>query len=232
MSIYQNGKIYAIKSPHTEEVYIGSTCDPLKNRLIKHKSAYKCLEEKGIGGFCTSYIIIKAGEAFIELVEEYPCESRKELEKREGKVQQATENSVNKMIAGRTWREWRKDNPGRAEAITKAWRERNKEHIKEYNKQYSSGKDKCLICDKEYAKGTLLRHYRTEYHLIRVNGDTRTTEQRKKDYDKVWKAKKVKCECGDIVSRSALRRHQRRKVHKDKMEQVEKVKLDIQVLKA
>ena len=38
---YAQGKIYAIRSPSTDKIYIGSTCDTLAKRLYGHRVHYK-----------------------------------------------------------------------------------------------------------------------------------------------------------------------------------------------
>jgi hypothetical protein len=38
---YQNGKIYTIRSYQTDDVYYGSTTQPLSKRLSGHKAHYK-----------------------------------------------------------------------------------------------------------------------------------------------------------------------------------------------
>jgi len=83
MKDYQLGKIYKIYSSHTDKVYIGSTVEPyISNRFSKHRSNYKtCLN--GGQKYCSSYEIIKYGDAQIELVENYPCNSSSELIRRE-----------------------------------------------------------------------------------------------------------------------------------------------------
>ena len=48
-------------------------------------------------------------DAYIELIEDFPCNSKKELNRREG--QHIRNNDcVNKNIAGRTKKEWNLDN--------------------------------------------------------------------------------------------------------------------------
>ena len=77
MADYQNGKIYKISSSLGPEVYYGSTIRTLVARMYEHKS-YLC---------CNSQLIFeKYGfeNCKIDLVEDYPCNSRKELEAREG----------------------------------------------------------------------------------------------------------------------------------------------------
>jgi|694.fasta_scaffold111829_2 hypothetical protein len=98
-SKYKDSKIYAIRSPHTNKIYIGSTTTKyLCNRLHGHKNDYKK------NHYVTSCEIIKLGDAYIELLECFPCSSKSELTKREGELMQQ-HDCVNKYIAGRTVRE-------------------------------------------------------------------------------------------------------------------------------
>ena len=93
MPDYELGKIYKITSPHTDKIYIGSTCEKhLSNRLAGHKSQYKCMVKfTAMGcssGFTkmTSYELIKLGEVEIVLIENYPCKDRYELLRREREI--------------------------------------------------------------------------------------------------------------------------------------------------
>ena len=94
---YACGQIYAIRSHLTDQIYIGSTAQPLHKRFYQHK--IKKVND------CTSREIIKHGDAYIELIENYPCQSKKELNRREGQHIRNTENCVNKNVAGRTPKE-------------------------------------------------------------------------------------------------------------------------------
>jgi hypothetical protein len=87
---YQNGKIYTIRSHSYDGYYIGATCQPLYKRLHQHQSNYKNLPnrimKKNKVSRCSSYDIICCGDAYIELLENYPCKDKNELEKREGEL--------------------------------------------------------------------------------------------------------------------------------------------------
>ena len=89
MPNYELGKIYKITSPHTDKIYIGSTCEKhLSNRLAGHKSDYKRmlkLKEEGFNTYpkITSCELIKLGDVEIVLIENYPCNDRYELLRRE-----------------------------------------------------------------------------------------------------------------------------------------------------
>lgn len=78
---YMNGKIYKIIDNTNGNIYYGSTQKTLNRRLSDHKYDYKRREKEG--NTRTSSIIISNNDYTMELVEDYPCDSRKELESRE-----------------------------------------------------------------------------------------------------------------------------------------------------
>jgi hypothetical protein len=77
------GKIYAIKSNQTELIYIGSTIETLNQRFSKHKNKYKRYINGG-NIYVSSFKILQYDDAYIELVEDYTCNNKTELTKREG----------------------------------------------------------------------------------------------------------------------------------------------------
>ena len=115
MPDYSKSKIYKIVCNKTGLQYFGSTIQTLAQRLAKHR----CMSSH-----CTSKKIIVNGDYNIILVEEYPCESKYELEKRE-RFYIETNDCINKQYPTRTKKEYEK-----------LYREANKEKFKEYQKQY------------------------------------------------------------------------------------------------
>lgn len=99
MDKYQNGKIYKITCNKTGMVYIGSTIQTLKTRLGKHKTDYT-LTQKGINRWNREvFKVLENDDYNMELIEEYPCETKKQLLIREGEHQIVTP-CINKIIAG------------------------------------------------------------------------------------------------------------------------------------
>ena len=74
---YQQSKIYKIVSPNTNKCYVGSTTQSLNERFSSHK--YYMNDYKST----TSKKILELGDYSIELLELYPCNSKKELHERE-----------------------------------------------------------------------------------------------------------------------------------------------------
>ena len=185
MTNYEDGKIYIIKSNKTDDVYVGSTCKKLYIRMFSHISQYKrsLLDVKFRN--CRSYKILKYSDAYIELIEDFPCKTKRELLDREGEITRQTPNHVNVIIQGRTNDQWRKDNTEHIKQYTKQYQEKNAEKIKisskmtkeKYKEKYAAVRkllyDKKNIdveCEcKHYIKlGSKSGHINTQRHKIRM----------------------------------------------------------------
>ena len=161
MPNYQNAKIYAVKSPNTDKVYIGSTTASLKDRFYGHKRTNKKT---------TSKEIIEAGEAFIELIELFPCQTRQELHKREGEIIRLTETCINKCVAG----------CGR-KATLKKYYQRNREkelsRLAEYRKNNKAKRAETV------RKSYLKNKHKTNQRQVCPCGGFWTQRQRKKHFE-------------------------------------------------
>lgn len=164
---YQDGKIYKLISKQTETVYIGSTAmNSLQRRLTSHKQQYKQYKNKKININYFSFKLVCYDDCKIELIENYPCSNAVELTKREGYWIKNTPNCVNKVIAGRTRQEYKRDNKEYLNEKNKEYNEKNKERLKEIYKQYRiKNKDKRSKYMKEYRQQNQERdkNYRKEY---------------------------------------------------------------------
>ena len=83
---YQNSKVYRICDVAYTKFYYGSTVQPLAMRMGGHRAGY-VQYKLGIGRKMSSYDIFDEfgiHNCKIELVELYPCDSKVELERREG----------------------------------------------------------------------------------------------------------------------------------------------------
>lgn len=158
---YQKGKIYKIWSPLGELINIGSTCQTLNERFRKHKSEYKTLNQHTVKVLFDAYGV---ENCYIELIEDYPCNSKKELTACEGKHQKENKHIItNKAIANRTqkeylkdtadkWKQYREDNKEHYKTLKKIAYEKNKEAIKQKARDhYNANKEKKIAYQKAYA---------------------------------------------------------------------------------
>jgi len=201
---YKNGKIYTIRSNLTDKYYIGSTCSLLSKRLYQHKGDYK----KFLGGKknnISSCEIIKFDDAYIELLEDFKCNSKDQLLKREGElIREHKDDIVNKCIAGRTKKEYRTDKKAIIAEQKKAYRVENKDILAEKHKAYCE-KNKDAIAKRRKIfyvtnKDILAEHGKAYYinNLAQIKQKAR---------------QKIDCECGSIYSKSDKAKHLKTKKH-------------------
>ena len=182
---YQRGKIYKLICDVTSKVYIGSTIQTLEERLKGHKKDYRAYL-KGTKGYCKSFDIIENGYFFIELITDYPCWSKAELNREEGRYQRDME-CINKVIAGRTKSEYYEDNKVSINVYRRQYYRDNKEI---YQKRQLKNRDRNIKRMKQY--------YQDNKEAI--------AERRSQNFD---------CECGGKYSIQHRARHFKTKKHQN-----------------
>tara|TARA_R110002049_G_scaffold51202_4_gene144991 strand:+ start:385 stop:909 length:525 start_codon:yes stop_codon:yes gene_type:complete len=125
MPDYQEGKIYKIICKETGEVYIGSTVMKMYDRKSSHKN--NCNQT-------ASKQIIERGNYEVELIENYPCNTSRELHTREQYWVDNTENTINKQ---------------RQYASEEEFKEHRKEYNKKFSEQYRNGDKREELLDKK-----------------------------------------------------------------------------------
>ena len=181
MPDYSKGKLYIIRSYKTDDIYIGSTCSPLSVRMCKHRSDYKSWTKTN-KKYMTSFEILKNNDAYIELHSECPSNNRDLLNKKEGELIRSTE-CVNKIMIGRTQKEYRQDNLQVCLDRCRNYKNNNKKKCKESFKQYyndnkssmvtraseyrsnNSQLIKCDYCLSSYKKYKMTSHIKTGKHI-------------------------------------------------------------------
>ena len=129
---YGRGKIYTIRSHQTELFYIGSTTNTLVKRFSNHKAEFKRDTLSS-----TSKDILKFEDAYIELLEDYPCENKNQLNRREGeRIREFRDSCVNIGIAGRTKKEYYTENKERENERSRLYKSENKERENERSRLY------------------------------------------------------------------------------------------------
>ena len=158
---FQNGKIYSIRSHQTDKIYIGSTTQSLSQRFSNHKFMT-----------CSSREIMQFADAYIELIEMFPCVNKIQLQGREGELIR-TMDCVNKQMK-RTRAEINKQyyDDNREKLLEQ--QKQNYEDNKEEKKQYFQNKKNIRICScgGKYNDGSTSdrnKHYGTKHHIEFVN---------------------------------------------------------------
>ena len=183
---YKRGMIYTIRN-YTDDtlIYVGSTINTLSKRFNKHKETCKYCKDK-----ISLYNYIENNDWtdwYIEFYEQYPCNNKKELDRREGQVIREI-GTINKNIAGRTKKEYLKE-----------YREQNADKIKEQNKEYyEQNADK-------------IKKYR-EQNADKIKEKDKKYRENNKEKISQRKTEKICCDiCCAIISRHSKSKHQRTK---------------------
>ena len=188
---FSKGKLYKLVSDFTEQVYVGGTIQELSVRKSEHeKGCDRWINEKPDSHYVSSFELLKLGECRIELLENFPCNNRRELDERERYWIENTPNCVNKVIPFRT-----------AEEL----RERRQKYNQKYKAEY-------YILNKES-----ISQRSKEYYIL--NKDSKI-ERAKENYilnkESISQSKKEKitCDCcGAIISRGNKSHHERTQKH-------------------
>ena len=198
---YQNGKIYCIRNSVDDEIYIGSSCQPLSKRMVWHREATRKDKKKNYKVY-QKMITLGVEKFYIELIEECPCETVEQLRKREGEIIREMKPALNTRIEGRSDKEWRNDNKEKLKEDKKTYALNNKEHIMKKAQEYRE-KNRETINEKQ--------RQRHSENKDQINDRRRATypERREKKLDackkyneehkdeiKQKRSVKVACECG------------------------------------
>lgn len=162
---YAGGRIYKLTSPSTQDIYIGGTTQSLRHRLYGHYGNYKAFL-KSQKKYVTSYEIIKWGDPAIELIEDYPCDSKRELLIRERYYIENTPNCINAVHPTRTITEWRIDNKDRLAVKAAAYYDKNIDRLRLYKRT----KVPCDVCAKPISSANIAAHCK-RMHQRAINSD-------------------------------------------------------------
>ena len=165
---YDMGKIYRLICGETKKTYIGSTAGTLSARKAAHKHPSSTCEAR----------IFKNPK--IELIENFPCETKSELLWRE-RFWVESEDCVNTrrpIISLEEWKQantdYRNSHKETAKAYMKVWRAEHPEEAKAYRSEYwiknrETLKEKFITpftceCGKTFQYGNKSKHNSTKFH--------------------------------------------------------------------
>jgi hypothetical protein len=198
MPDYSKGVIYMLE-PTIEydkgDIYYGSTTQPLYKRLFQHKSSFNCDRPCRP---CKSILLFqKYGLESVKiiLIKKFPCDDKKKLEAEEATYIR-NNKCVNGLIPNRSLQEWHEDNKPTIKEYQKEWHEKNKPKIKEQQKEYRE------------ANNTKITELNKRYREL----NKEKIQEYQKEYYETHKDK-IKCDCGCLVMKHKLKRHQQTKKH-------------------
>ena len=200
---YNNSKVYKIEpiSDHEEgDIYIGSTSnDYLSERMAEHRKSYRSWK-KGVSKKTMVFDLFDKYDVKncrIILLENVNVNSKDELKQREA-FYIKNNKCVNKMMPGRTTKQYYEENKKHLDNKQKEYKEKNKETIKKYQEEYRNNLE-----NKERKKET--------NKLYREENKEAIVERKKKPF---------LCECGCTIQWNEKARHRKTQKHIKLMEQL------------
>ena len=178
---YQKAKIYKLYSPSKNIIYYGSTTETIAQRLAKHKANHKAYNNDNTKNYCSSYLVLDCEDYKIELLEDYACNNRGQLCKKEGEYIKNNE-CINKQIAGRTKQEYRNDNADKLKETYKQYYIDNVDKMKEKAKEYYTNNKETINEYRENCKEKI-KEYNKEYKKqYNINNADKIKEYKKQYY--------------------------------------------------
>jgi len=214
MDKYSKGKIYLIRNKNDNNlIYVGSTIEEyLSKRFCKHKTQKNC----------SLYCFINNPENnsswndwYIELYEEFPCENKLQLVRRENEIirEKATINKI-----GFRTEEMKKQKQ-------KEYRETHKEEIKQRDKRYiENNREKILKKKAEYNEKN--KEYKRNYMKERYEQNKEEFLEKQRQYNiknkeeinkkkREYGKQKFTCECGSCIRIDNKNDHFKTKKHQN-----------------
>lgn len=108
----------------------------------------------------TSYELLQYDDCYIELLEDYPCNNKNQLHRREGELIRE-HDCVNKYVAGRNKAEYYQNNKEQISAQMKLYHQNNKEKILARKKHRIN----CDYCDCTFTWSNKIHHIKTQRHI-------------------------------------------------------------------
>ena len=235
---YHNGKIYCIRNYIDDDIYVGSTTQSLCKRMSRHRNRmtdntrihtplYSKINDIGIDKF------------YIELLEDYPCDSIEQLRQREGHYIREI-GTLNVKIAGRSKQGWKEDNMEHVKLHAKEyheqnkekhneqnkiWREEHPEEMKEYKKKwYENNREEMLLRYKERYENNKEeinlknKEYR-EKHKEQLNEYFKNYREQNKDKIREREKIRITCACGVEIRKAGKSKHEKTNLDQNHLEQ-------------
>ena len=144
MPDYTKGKIYKVLNTLDDEVYIGSTFQPLSNRMTGHRKS--CFYSKHMTDRHKLYKHMRdigKDKFYIELIKDFPCETKWQLFAEEG-IHIREIGTLNEKIAGRSGKQYKEDHKERYKSYAKEYHLQNQDKIRERaHNHYWANREHC-----------------------------------------------------------------------------------------
>jgi len=204
---YSKSCIYKIvcNDINITECYVGSTTK-FSTRKNQHKT--NCNNENGTKYNVYVYQFIRDHGGWDNWdmleIEKYECNDNNELKARERYWIEELKAVLNQRIPTRTKDEYYNDNKEQIDNYKKQWVDENKDRLKEYRKQRR-------INNKEKDNENNRQRYLLNKDIILQRNCQRYQDKKEEILQK--QKEKIECECGSVVRKADICKHNKTKLH-------------------
>ena len=177
--------------------------------MARHRQKYTTYLKGNIEHTRSFYLFDEFGieNCKIEWIEDYPCNHKQELLKREGYYIQNTK-CVNKNVAGRSSKQYYEDNKEHCLQRQKEYRQNHKEETASTYKAYAEKhKEEITIYKKEYRENNKEKIQQQLKDYYEANKD-KIIQQQKEKYSQTYT-----CGCGSVRRLDGKLKHEKTKKH-------------------
>ena len=182
---FETGKIYKIENNDGSKCYIGSTCETLNQRMARHRQQYRYYKNHSRGWASVFDIFDEytVENCKMTLVENFPCNSRKELHQREG-FHILNHECVNKLIMGQSSYEQKHkyymDNHEYFKERKKEWYQRTRETRLQKAEEYrNTHKEDMKLYQKQYREANKERRKEYQKQYNKANREKKNEHNRR-----------------------------------------------------
>jgi hypothetical protein len=204
---YSKGLIYKLccNENDVKDIYVGSTTNFIR-RKCSHKSCCTNPNDKAYNYEVYKFIRDNGGWSnwSMILVREYKTTDKLKLKRKERKYIQKLGATLNCTIPTRTQKEYYEENKSDIRKIQKEYYQENKQYFEKYSKLYrDTNKLDIQKVKKEYYERNKesIKEHQKQYN------------ERNKDAINLHRNERIQCECGCIISRRNIARHQKAPKH-------------------
>ena len=219
---YSKGLIYKLccNENDVKDIYVGSTTNFIR-RKCSHKSSCTNPNDKAYNYEVYKFIRDNGGWSnwSMILVREYKTSDKLKLKRKERKYIYKLGATLNCSIPTRTKSEWYEENKSDIRKIQKEYYEENKSDIRKIQKEYyEENKHYFEKYSKLYRDTNKLDIQKVKKEYYERNKESikehqKQYNERNKDAINLHRNERIQCECGCIISRRNIARHQKAPKH-------------------
>ena len=178
---YAKGKVYCVRNTVNDDIYIGSTCQSLSQRMAQHRLDKGRERSKNRRIYKMMNEVDDDNVFYIELIEDYPCENLYQLRKRQGELIREINPQLNMQVECRNKKEYYEDNKQYILSRNKGYYEENKDYFNEWKRShYEENKERINEQRKTYRDSNKQKTHEKQREWYENNKEEKNRKNRER----------------------------------------------------